>query len=94
MALKLKQYVRKNNMENQEVDSVTQQILDSVKGNMISSFELGMKYKRLEVAESLINILRQNEFGEYEISIILEQAKLLEDKSYADIFTDIDNSNI
>lgn len=74
-------------MENNTVNNVTQQILDSVSETVQMSFEFGMKYKRLEVVQHLVPILRENEFDELTISAILSAAKLLEDDTYANIFT-------
>ena len=56
------------------------------------AFSLGMKYKRLEIAASLITILKENEFDYMAITKILQDSGLTEDKSYADIFNSNTNS--
>ena len=68
-------------------NNISEQIISNVENYMKNSFELGMKYKRLEVANKLIPILRQNEFDPETIVAILRDASLMEDESYADIFT-------
>jgi hypothetical protein len=72
---------------NNAVNETTKQILDKVHDSMVSAFELGMKYKRLQVTSSLVEILRQNEFDDSTIAIMLDQANLMEDDTYANIFT-------
>jgi len=68
-----------------------ERVLESIKMQMEEAFELGMKYKRLEVAAKLLPILRENEFDDLAIAKILRDAELLEDNTYANIF-DSDNN--
>jgi hypothetical protein len=81
-------------MENNSINDATQLMMEKVESSMTSAFELGMKYKRLEVVDSLVPILRENEFDDNTIAMILNDAKLLEDSTYADIFTNVDTDNV
>ena len=77
--------------ENTLVNDTTAKILDKVRIQMEESFALGMKYKRLSVVDKLVPILRQNEFSETTIAMILNDVGLLDEETYADIFADINN---
>ena len=77
--------------ENTLVNDTTAKILDKVRIQMEESFTLGMKYKRLSVVDKLVPILRQNEFSETTIAMILNDVGLLDEETYADIFADINN---
>ena len=74
------------------INDVTDRLLDKVRVQMEESFTLGMKYKRLSVVDKLVPILRENEFSETTIALILQDIGLLEEETYADVFADIDNS--
>lgn len=74
------------------LNDTTAKILDKVRIQMEESFTLGMKYKRLSVVDKLVPILRENEFSETTIALILQDIGLLEEETYADVFADIDNS--
>jgi hypothetical protein len=74
------------------VNDTTAKILDKVRIQMEESFTLGMKYKRLSVVDKLVPILRENEFSETTIALILNDIGLLDEETYADVFADIDNS--
>jgi hypothetical protein len=74
------------------VNDTTAQILDKVRIQMEESFTLGMKYKRLSVVDKLVPILRENEFSETTIAMILNDIGLLDEETYADVFADINNS--
>jgi hypothetical protein len=74
------------------MNDTTAKILDKVRIQMEESFTLGMKYKRLSVVDKLVPILRENEFSETTIALILQDIGLLEEETYADVFADIDNS--
>jgi hypothetical protein len=74
------------------VNDTTAKILDKVRIQMEESFTLGMKYKRLSVVDKLVPILRENEFSETTIALILQDIGLLDEETYADVFADIDNS--
>jgi hypothetical protein len=78
--------------ENTLVNDTTTRILDKVRVQMEEAFTLGMKYKRLSVVDKLVPILRENEFSETTISLILNDIGLLDEETYADVFADIDNS--
>lgn len=77
--------------ENTLVNDTTARILDKVRIQMEEAFTLGMKYKRLSVVDKLVPILRQNEFSETTIAMILNDVGLLDEETYADIFADINN---
>jgi hypothetical protein len=74
------------------VNDTTAKILDKVRIQMEESFTLGMKYKRLSVVDKLVPILRENEFSETTIALILQDIGLLDEETYADVFADIDNN--
>ena len=74
------------------INSTTEQILDKVRVQMEEAFTLGMKYKRLSVVDKLVPILRENEFSETTIALILQDVGLLAEETSADIFTDIDTA--
>jgi hypothetical protein len=74
------------------VNDTTAKILDKVRIQMEESFTLGMKYKRLSVVDKLVPILRENEFSETTIALILNDIGLLDEETYADVFANIDNS--
>ena len=74
------------------VNDTTAKILDKVRIQMEESFTLGMKYKRLSVVDKLVPILRENEFSETTIALILQDIGLLDEETYADVFADINNS--
>jgi hypothetical protein len=74
------------------VNDTTAKILDKVRIQMEESFTLGMKYKRLSVVDKLVPILRENEFSETTIALILNDIGLLDEETYADVFADINNS--
>jgi len=74
------------------VSNTAEMLLDKVRVQMEESFTLGMKYKRLSVVDKLIPILRENEFSETTIALILQDIGLLDEETYADVFADIDNS--
>lgn len=74
------------------INDVTDRLLEKVRVQMEESFTLGMKYKRLSVVDKLVPILRENEFSETTIALILQDIGLLEEETYADVFADIDNS--
>lgn len=77
--------------ENTLVNDTTAKILDKVRIQMEESFTLGMKYKRLSVVDKLVPILRENEFSETTIAMILNDIGLLDEETYADVFADINN---
>ena len=74
------------------INDATDKLLDKVRVQMEESFTLGMKYKRLSVVDKLVPILRENEFSETTIAMILNDIGLLDEETYADVFADIDNS--
>jgi hypothetical protein len=78
--------------QNTVVNDTTAKILDKVRIQMEESFTLGMKYKRLSVVDKLVPILRENEFSETTIAMILNDIGLLDEETYADVFADINNS--
>ena len=78
-------------MENESlINNTTAQLMDKIRVQMEESFSLGMKYKRLSIVDKLVPILRENEFDDTTIAIIMQTAGLLEDETYADIFAGID----
>jgi hypothetical protein len=72
------------------INDTTAALMDKVRVQMEESFTLGMKYKRLSVVDKLVPILRENEFSDTTIALILRDVGLLEDETYADVFADID----
>jgi hypothetical protein len=78
--------------QNTIANDTTAKILDKVRIQMEESFTLGMKYKRLSVVDKLVPILRENEFSETTIAMILNDIGLLDEETYADVFADINNS--
>ena len=72
------------------INDATEQILEKVRMQMEEAFTLGIKYKRLSVVDKLVPILRENEFSETTIALVLRDIGLLEDETYADIFANID----
>lgn len=76
------------------MNDTTARILDKVRVQMEESFTLGMKYKRLSVVDKLVPILRENEFSETTIALILNDIGLLEEETYADVFADIEIDNV
>lgn len=74
------------------MNDTTARILDKVRVQMEESFTLGMKYKRLSVVDKLVPILRENEFSETTIAMILNDIGLLDEETYADIFANIDSN--
>jgi len=76
------------------ISNTTEMLMAKVRVQMEEAFTLGMKYKRLSVVDKLVPILRENEFSETTIALILQDIGLLEDETYADIFAEFDTSNI
>jgi len=74
------------------INDATDRLLSKVRVQMEESFTLGMKYKRLSVVDKLVPILRENEFSETTIALILNDIGLLEEETYADVFADIDSN--
>jgi hypothetical protein len=74
------------------INNTTDRLLNKVRVQLEESFTLGMKYKRLSVVDKLVPILRENEFSETTIALILNDIGLLDEETYADVFADIDNS--
>jgi hypothetical protein len=74
------------------INDATDKLLSKVRVQMEESFTLGMKYKRLSVVDKLIPILRENEFSETTIALILNDIGLLDEETYADVFADIDSN--
>ncbi len=74
------------------INDTTDRLLNKVRVQLEESFTLGMKYKRLSVVDKLIPILRENEFSETTIAMILNDIGLLDEETYADVFADINNS--
>jgi hypothetical protein len=74
------------------INNTADMLLDKVRVQMEESFTLGMKYKRLSVVDKLVPILRENEFSETTIAMILNDIGLLDEETYADVFADIDNN--
>jgi hypothetical protein len=74
------------------INDTTDRLLNKVRVQLEESFTLGMKYKRLSVVDKLVPILRENEFSETTIALILNDIGLLDEETYADVFADIDNS--
>ena len=68
------------------ISNTTEMLMAKVRVQMEEAFTLGMKYKRLSVVDKLVPILRENEFSETTIALILQDIGLLEDETYADIF--------
>jgi hypothetical protein len=77
-------------MNQEQIDDVTTRLIDKVRIQMEESFSLGMKYQRLSVIDKLVPILRENEFSETTIALIMQEVGLLKDETYADIFANID----
>jgi len=73
------------------INDATDKLLNTVRGTMEEAFTLGLKYKRLSVVDKLVPILRENEFSETTIALILQDIGLLTEETYADVFADIDN---
>jgi hypothetical protein len=73
------------------INDATDKLLSKVRVQMEEAFTLGMKYKRLSVVDKLVPILRENEFSETTIALILQDIGLLAEETYADVFADIDN---
>lgn len=76
------------------INNATDVLLGKVRVQMEEAFTLGLKYKRLSVVDKLVPILRENEFSETTIALILRDIGLLEDETYADIFADFDTNNV
>jgi hypothetical protein len=76
------------------INDATSQIIDKVRVQMEEAFTLGIKYKRLSVVDKLVPILRENEFSDTTIALILRDIGLLEEETYADIFADIDTDTV
>jgi hypothetical protein len=76
------------------ISNTTEMLMAKVRVQMEEAFTLGMKYKRLSVVDKLVPILRENEFSETTIALILQDIGLLEDETYADIFAEFDTDNI
>jgi hypothetical protein len=74
------------------INNATDALLGKVRGTIEEAFTLGMKYKRLSVVDKLVPILRENEFSETTIALILQDIGLLAEETYADVFADIDNN--
>jgi hypothetical protein len=74
------------------INDATDKLLSKVRVQMEEAFTLGMKYKRLSVVDKLVPILRENEFSETTIALILQDIGLLEEETYADVFADIDSN--
>jgi hypothetical protein len=74
------------------INDATDRLLSKVRVQMEESFTLGMKYKRLSVVDKLVPILRENEFSETTIALILNDIGLLDEETYADVFADIDSN--
>lgn len=76
------------------INDATDKLLSKVRVQMEEAFTLGMKYKRLSVVDKLVPILRENEFTETTIALILQDTGLLEDETYADVFAEFDTDNV
>jgi hypothetical protein len=76
------------------INDATDKLLSKVRVQMEEAFTLGMKYKRLSVVDKLVPILRENEFSETTIALILQDTGLLEDETYADVFAEFDTDNV
>ena len=74
------------------ITNTTEMLMDKVRIQLEEAFSLGMKYKRLSVVDKLVPILRENEFSETTIALILRDIGLLEDETYADVFAEFDNN--
>jgi len=74
------------------INDATDKLLSKVRVQMEEAFTLGMKYKRLSVVDKLVPILRENEFSETTIALILQDIGLLAEETYADVFADIDSN--
>lgn len=72
------------------INDATDKLLSKIRVQMEEAFTLGMKYKRLSVVDKLVPILRENEFSETTIALILQDVGLLAEETYADVFADID----
>jgi hypothetical protein len=76
------------------ITNTTEMLMDKVRIQLEEAFSLGMKYKRLSIVDKLVPILRENEFSETTIALILRDIGLLEDETYADVFAEFDTNNI
>jgi hypothetical protein len=76
------------------INDATDKLLSKVRVQMEEAFTIGMKYKRLSVVDKLVPILRENEFSETTIALILQDTGLLEDETYADVFAEFDTDNV
>jgi hypothetical protein len=76
------------------INNATDALLAKVRIQMEEAFTLGMRYKRLSVVDKLVPILRENEFSETTIALILQDTGLLEDETYADVFAEFDTDNV
>jgi hypothetical protein len=76
------------------INNATDALLAKVRIQMEEAFALGMRYKRLSVVDKLVPILRENEFSETTIALILQDTGLLEDETYADVFAEFDTDNV
>jgi hypothetical protein len=74
------------------ITNTTEMLMDKVRIQLEEAFSLGMKYKRLSIVDKLVPILRENEFSETTIALILRDIGLLEDETYADVFAEFDNN--
>ena len=82
-------------MEKQTIiNDTTAAIMDKVRKQMEESFTLGLKYKRLSVVDKLVPILRENEFSDTTIALIMQEVGLLEEETYADVFANIDTDTV
>lgn len=68
-----------------DIPTVTEQLLEKFKVSMEQAFDLGVKYRTLELVERIVNLLKEHEFNDEEISAFILSLKVTEHSTYADI---------
>lgn len=82
-----------DNKKEELVNETTNKAMKTIRVQMEEAFTLGMKYSRLSIVDKLVPVLKQNEFDENSIAIVLRDIGALKEVTYADVFTNIDSSD-